>query len=268
MAEYLHKISELRNRFRYDSKTGWVFWKDVPFIEWARGNSRAKQGYYRKWKREKAGKIVRFHYVNPRVVGRLSYRTVSYTAPRLVWALHYGKHPAVDDKIIQINGDPRDLRIENLTRISKADHYRETLTKIRGAKKLQYREPQRSWLTPKRLRMWFDYNPHTGDVYWQDIGWSQWKELNRGPRADPELYEEYMYNQADTLVEFRKDKRGDQVVDLKHKVYERKLLSYALKEGDHIPDICYLYHRNGDETDFRWENIGMTYRDDIDPDAD
>jgi hypothetical protein len=268
MAEYLHKISELRNRFQYDPETGWMHWRDLPFIEWARGHGQAKQGHYMRWRREKANKRVKFSYTTPTSVARLRYRSVSYTGPRLAWALYHGAHPEDDEKIVTLNGDPRDLAIKNLGKMSDRDFYLQTRDRVRQNRKCEYRAPQPSWYSPQKLRRWFDYNSHTGDLYWQDMGWKEWRSFHRSDRFGPEQYEEYMYNLADTLVEFRKDRRGDQVINLKNCVYERKLLSYALKEGNHIPDICYLYHRDGDETNFRWENIGMTYRDDIDPDAD
>lgn len=268
MAEYLHKISELRNRFQYDPETGWMYWRDLPFIEWARGHGQAKQGHYMRWRREKANKRVKFSYTTPGSVARLRYRSVSYTGPRLAWALYYGVHPEDNEKIVTLNGDPRDLAIKNLSRVSSRDFYQSLVGKVKASRKSDYREPQMTWLTPPKLAVWFDYEPHTGDIFWQYLSWSEWKTLHRGRRADPDRYETYLDTRSETKVEFRKDRRGDQVINLKNCVYERKLLSYALKEGDHIPDICYLYHRNGDETDFRWENIGMTYRDDIDPDAD
>jgi len=268
MAEYLHKISELRNRFQYEPETGWMYWKDVPFIEWARGHGQAKQGFYQRWRREKAGKRVRFHFSGDKAVARLYYRSMSYTGPRLAWALYYGAHPEDDEKIITLNGDPRDLSIDNLGKVSDRQYYEERVQQLKDRRSSPYRSPHPSWFSPEKLRMWFDYDPHGGEIYWEHLSWTDWKKMNRGLRSTPEAYEEYIYKLPDTPVEFRIDRRGDQVIDLKHKAYERKLLSYALKEGAHIPDICYLYHRDGDETNFRWDNIGMTYRDDVDPDAD
>lgn len=268
MAEYLHKISELRNRFRYDPDTGWIFWRDLPFIDWARGHTNAKQGHYMRWRREKAGKRVIFSYTTPGSVARLRYRGVSYTGPRLAWALHYGVHPEADEKITTVNGDSKDLAARNLAKVSARDFYRSVVGRVKEARRSDYRGPQVSWLAPAKLALWFSYDPDTGDILWQHISWPQWRRLHRGRQAGADSYETYLKTRSGTPVEFRKDRRGDQVVTLKTAAYERKLLSYALVEGEHIPDICYLYHMNGDPTDFRWENIGMTYRDDIDPEAD
>jgi hypothetical protein len=268
MAEYLHPVSILRKHFRYEPDTGWMFWRDMPFIEWAVGNYRAKQGHYYKWRREKAGKRVRFHFHNFTSVARLHFRSVTYTGPRLAWALHYGVHPEDDERVVTINGDSRDLSVNNLSKLSAREHYMDIVGRVRDARKSEYRSPQPSWMKPEMLRIWFDYDPSSGDIYWQHMGWAEWKRRNRGAQSSVDRYETYLHSKAETLVEFKKDRRGDQVISLRSNVYERKLLSYALKEGSHIPDICYLYHRNGDDTDFRWENIGMTYRDDVDLDAD
>ena len=73
---------------------------------------------------------------------RINWAGVSYSGARVAWALAYGKWPS--DRVISISGDPRDLKLSNLS--------------LRP--KLQNQES----LTYEMLQKIFDYNPETGNL--------------------------------------------------------------------------------------------------------
>jgi hypothetical protein len=267
MPEYVHSIAELRNRFSYNPETGVILWRDVDFLHWARGRAQAKQGYYQKWRREKAGKPVQFQS-SKNSVGKIYYRGVSYMAPRLAWALHYGKHPAETVRIRPKDGNWKNLRPDNLIKMSEDAYYRDFYAKMRekrGSKK--YRDVPEVKHDAEKLQQWMYYNPTTGNLHWEDIGWKDWKKLNR--KTTPDAHDDWQYNMADQPIQFRVNKAGDQLMSFKGSTYERKMLTFAIARGFHINNAVYLYHADGDETDFRIENLMVGLRGDwVDPDEE
>jgi hypothetical protein len=260
MPVFVHSIAELRNRFSYDPKTGDLRWRDVPFIEWARGRAQSKQGFYLRWRREKAGKRVKFTAKN-----QLSYRTACYSAPRLAWALHYGKHPEEKVRVVTKDGNPENLKIDNLEIVTDQVYGIRAAQALSEKKKKKYRDVPKYKQRASVLRKWFYYNPTTGNLHWDDIGWKDWKRLNKKTNAD--AHDLWLHEMADKVVEFYTGRNGDQVLKFKQVYYERKMLTFAIVRGYHITNAVYLYHKDGDETNFRIENLAMSIRGDwVDPD--
>jgi hypothetical protein len=260
MPEYVHSIAELRNRFSYDPDKGVIRWRDVPFIEWARGRPQSKQGFYLRWRREKANKLVKFTAKN-----QLMYRTVAYSAPRLAWALHYGKHPSDDVRVLTKDGNPENLKIDNIECVTERQYGFRVQAALVEKKKKKYRDVPRYVQPAEVLRKWFYYNPTTGNLHWDDIGWKDWKRFNKKTSAD--AHDLWLHEKADKVVEFYPGRNGDQVLKFKSVYYERRMLTFAIVRGYHITNAVYLYHKDGDETNFRMENLAMSIRGDwIDPD--
>lgn len=262
MPVFLHSIAELRNRFSYEPDKGVIRWREVPFIEWARGRPQSKQGFYRIWLREKAGKPVKFTAKN-----QLSYRTANYSAPRLAWALHYGKHPEDKVRIVPKDGDPTNIKLDNLEKITDREYGFRVLKSLRDKKKSKHRDVPRYKQSAKILQKWFYYNRETGDLHWNDIRWKDWKKLNKKTHAD--AHDIWLHEKADKVVEFFPGRNGDQVLKFKNVYYERKMLTFAIVRGYHITNAVYLYHEDGDDQNFRIENLSMSIRGDwVDPDEE
>jgi hypothetical protein len=264
MPTFVHSIAELRNRFSYNPKTGLIRWRDVPFIEWARGRAQSKQGHYLRWRREKAGKIVKFTSKN-----QIFHRKACYSAPRLAWALHYGSHPGEGFRVISKDGDPTNTKIDNLERVSDKVYGIRVAQALSEKKKKdnKYRDVPKYKQSAEILRKWMVYNPTTGNLHWDDIGWKDWKKFNK--RTSPDAHDLWLHEMADKVVEFYPGRNGDQVLKFKGVYYERKMLTFAIVRGYHITNAVYLFHKDGDETNFRIENLKVSVRGDwVDPDEE
>ncbi len=259
MPKYVHSVEELRNRFSYDPDTGIIRWLDVPFIYWARGRPQSKQGHYRKWKREKAGKVAKFFRNN------LWFRGITYTAPRLAWVLHYGSHPGEKYRIVPIDNNPENLRIDNLEKVTEQEYGTRVRKALAESKGKKYRDVPRSVQPVEILRAWFYFDTSTGNLHWNDIGWREWKKYNKNTTAD--AHDLWLHENAYKIVQFHKGRNGDQVLKFKGVYYERKMLTFAIMRGYHITNAVYIYHADGDENNFRWPNLKLSIRGDwIDPD--
>jgi hypothetical protein len=259
MPKYVHSVEELRNRFSYDPETGVIRWRDVPFIYWARGRPQSKQGHYLKWRREKAGKVAKFFKNN------IWFRGITYTAPRLAWVLHYGSHPGEKYRIVPKDKNPENLRINNLEKVTEQEFGARVRMALIESKGKKYRDVPRSVQSVKILRAWFYYDTSTGNLHWNDISWKEWKRYNKKTTAD--AHDLWLHENAYKVVEFFPGRNGDQVMKFKKVYYERKVLTFAVVRGYHITNAVYLYHKDGDETNFRIENLAMSIRGDwVDPD--
>ena len=115
--------AEVRSLLEYAPEPGMFMWLKRP-------KNKAK------WKSLEAGRL------NNSGTRQISIKGREYTARRLAWLLTYGEWPS--SPVEPLNGDPDDLRIENLT-----------LTK-----------PGTAPLTADRLRELLDYDQHTGIFTW------------------------------------------------------------------------------------------------------
>lgn len=117
----LPSIEELRQLLRHDADTGLMFWREKPEAHVASDRPSTRQRIARNWNARFAGKPA-FTNVSKRGYLNGVINCKRYYAHRVIWALHYGKWPALH--LDHINGDPLDNRISNLREVTVAQNLR------------------------------------------------------------------------------------------------------------------------------------------------
>lgn len=122
---------ELRQLFRYDPETGDLFWLPRSPDTFRQDAKRPPEDAAKTWNTQYAGAKAGYidlttGYMRATIRGQRLY------AHRIIWAMHYGEHPA--DLVDHANGVKTDNRLCNLRAATRADnqHNRKSVLKVNG----------------------------------------------------------------------------------------------------------------------------------------
>jgi hypothetical protein len=255
MSETLHAVSELRNRFVYNSESGDLYWRRVSFPEWARGKPRPSMKRYDLWLRTLGGQLVRPQKVNG--VPVVLFRSRPYTLARLVWALHYGAHPPDDRYVVPANGDVLDMHSDNLLLLDSAG-----LRQYRASRKRGEVKGNRTHLPdPELLQTWLSYRD--GELYYRPVPFEVYEARYRGASMDD--YARWLKGSADRVLPTQGRVPR---VQFGTRRYNKADMVFSVCRGFHLIAQADLVHADGDPKNCRIENLRVELPEGFDLDED
>lgn len=251
MAEILHSVSELRNRFDYDPVGGALRWRPVSFDIWARGKLRPSVARYETWRCKYAGQpvAVKLRTGVPSVL----YRERVYMLGRLLWALSKGVHPTDRQFVVFRNGRHTDTRFDNLQVVGLGGLRRLRVQRQRGE------VPNSRAHIPDAnvLERWLRYRD--GELYWQPVSFDEF--TGRYKAATWPEHEGWLHKHADKQLENTNSRRPPQKVLYGTRRLSKADLVFAVVRGFVLPDGVELEHIDGDWRNCRPENLRVRYPD-------
>jgi hypothetical protein len=249
MAEILHSVSELRNRFEYDPVGGTLRWRPAGYALWSKGKPRPSLVRYETWRRKYAGRPVEVKLRNG--VPCVLYRERVYMLGRLLWALSKGVHPTDRQFVVFRNGKHTDIRFDNLQLVG-----RDGLRRLRAQRQRGEAPTSRAHIPDAEvLERWLRYRE--GELYWQAVSLVEF--AGRYKAATWVEHEEWLHQHADQQLENINSRRPPQKVLYGTRRLSKADLVFAVVRGFVLPDGVELVHVDGNWRNCRYENLRIHY---------
>lgn len=249
MAQAIHSVAELRNRFFYDADTGELRWRRVDFPTWSRGKLSPSRARYENWLRDFGGQPVTVKLLGG--VPAVYHRKRPYMVPRLLWALSTGEHPPEGAYVLLKNGDQSDFRASNLDLVAAGGLIRARAQRRRGGG-VRSRAHIPDIVV---LETWLRYAE--GDLCYRAVPWADFSRRYR--RASREDHETWLLSEADKPLPQVRSRRAPLKVLFGTRPLPKAELVFAVCRGFVLPDGVELAYIDGDWRNCRIENLRVDY---------